>query len=94
MQKDRTLGLYQKYHVERTDGAAHSKGDKFFVLNYGNCLHAQKALETFADSIRETHPLLARDLYREIFGDPNGATQMELPLPTGSMREAVGALNT
>lgn len=93
--KDQTLGLYQKYHVERTDGRKHESGDKFFVLNYAHAAD-RLALETFADAIQSTHPLLARDIYRELFGPASGlggmAGQAELPFPNTGLREGVEVL--
>lgn len=83
--RDRSSGLYRKYHVTRTDGAGHMGGDKFFVLNYGKCKHSRAALEAFADSCAEELPLLAKDIYRELYADSCGT-----PPPTA----ATGSLSS
>lgn len=66
--KDKTIGIYDKYSVYRTDGKSHDPEDKFFVLNYGKCPHAEKAILTFADSVRFENPKLAKDIYDHVYG--------------------------
>jgi len=59
-------GIYDKFIVTRTDGA-HMVGKKhegclYFVLDLDHDLHAKPALKAYAESCRETHPMLSMDL--------------------------------
>ncbi len=63
---DKKRGLYNKFHVERTDGA-HRAGKKhhgceYFVLDLDHDPHARPALVAYAASARLDYPVLANDL--------------------------------
>src|ERR1700758_3049829 len=62
----REAGLYNKFHIERTDGSSAPGGKhetcKYFVLDVHCDQHAIPALMAYADSCKADYPLLARDL--------------------------------
>jgi len=62
----RTIGLYAKFNVTRTDGKS-APGEKhdgceYFVLDVTHDKHAHAALKAYADSCEAEYPLLARDV--------------------------------
>lgn len=63
---DRTKGLIEKFHVERTDGKSapgqKHDGCEYFVLDITHDPHALPALAAYAASCRADYPLLASDL--------------------------------
>ena len=63
---DRARGLYQKYHVERTDGksapAAGHYGCEYFVLDMSHDPFAIPAVLAYAEACEREYPLLAKDL--------------------------------
>lgn len=63
---DKSRGLYNKFHIERTDGS-HRVGKKhygceYFVLDLTHDKHAKAALLAYAESCKTEYPLLAHDL--------------------------------
>lgn len=63
MTDDRELGVYEKYHVRRTDGRD-APGEKhadccYFVLDLNHDKHAIPALKAYADACALEYPLLA-----------------------------------
>lgn len=57
-------GLYGKYIVTKTDGEPTEPQAQYFVLRIDTDLHAQKALVTYAKSVKKDDPTLAEDLIR------------------------------
>ena len=74
---DKTKGLYNKYFVERTDGAdAWGKkhdGCRLFVLDLTHDKHAVPAILAYVASCRAEFPALAADLDKLI--KPNAALE-------------------
>lgn len=75
---DKTKGIYNKFHVERTDGKS-APGEKhegcaYFVLDIDHDPHAIPALRAYADSCEAEFPLLARDIRAQIEAHEKGAT--------------------
>lgn len=63
---DQNVGLYHKFHVERTDGSSapggkHERCD-YFVLDMTHDKHAASALRAYAESCKNEYPALAADL--------------------------------
>lgn len=63
---DPTKGLYDKFHVWRTDGKS-EPGEKhddcrYFVLDLTHDPHAAAAIDAYAESCQHEYPLLAQDL--------------------------------
>lgn len=60
------IGIYNKFHVSRTDGSSEPggkhHGDEYFVLNLTTDKHALSAIASYADSCAQEFPLLATDL--------------------------------
>ncbi|NPV09308.1 MAG: hypothetical protein HPY83_15285 [Anaerolineae bacterium] len=54
-------GLYDKYRVRKTDTGEELEGD-YFVLRPGRDPAARKALAAYAEAVRPTNEVLARDL--------------------------------
>ena len=74
---DHNLGLYNKYHVKRTDGSSRA-GKKhaaceYFVLDLTHDKHARVALLAYAASCRGEYPRLADDLRIKAILDPETA---------------------
>jgi hypothetical protein len=69
---DKTRGLYQKFVVERHDGADQSElsgkhvGCDYLVLDLTHDPHALPAIRAYAESCRAEYPLLAADLDRKL----------------------------
>ena len=63
---DRSLGLYNKFHVQRIDGrddiGEKHYGCDYFVLDITHDRHAIAALFAYADSCETEYPLLAKDV--------------------------------
>lgn len=70
--EEASVGLYGKFHVERTDGRDRPEGAKenarYFVLDYVHDPAARRALYAYAKKLEAlgTEPELAQDLYREL----------------------------
>ncbi len=65
---DHSRGLYKKFYVERSDGTS-AAGCKhhncnYFVLDLTHDPHAVSAIVAYAESCRQSHPLLSADLLR------------------------------
>jgi hypothetical protein len=64
------LGLYQKFHVTRTDGkdapGEKHHGDEYFVLNLTTDKHAMPALAKYAEACADEYPRLADELRGKI----------------------------
>lgn len=65
---DRSIGIYNKFHVERTDGKS-APGEKhdgceYFVLDMDHDEHARAAIAAYVQSLEdaEEYPALAADL--------------------------------
>lgn len=60
------VGIYEKFRVERTDGAGAEGGKhhgcRYFVLDIDHDPHAGPALEAYAESCRSAYPVLAEDV--------------------------------
>jgi hypothetical protein len=69
---DNSRGLYQKFHVVRTDGSSEPGGKhhecEYFVLDLTHDKHAEAALRAYAKSCSAEYPLLSADLLRKISG--------------------------
>lgn len=90
-------GLYEKFHVTRTDGSdapgGKHEGCRYFVLDATHDPHTPAAMRAYAASCAVTHPLLAADINAEfgtqeelidVFGvKPNGETVLigKAPIP-------------
>lgn len=65
-----SVGLYNKYHVNRADGRDLPGNDKenakYFVLDYEYDPYARAALSAYADACEEKYPELANDLRNRI----------------------------
>ena len=63
---DRSQGLYEKFHVRRTDGGSEpgSKhhGCDYFVLDFTHDKYGRVALAAYADACEHEYPRLAADL--------------------------------
>lgn len=63
-------GLYEKFHIERTDGASalggKHHGCQYFILDLTHDQHAKAALLAYAQSCALTHPELSHDLYTQL----------------------------
>ncbi len=66
---DKTIGLYEKFHVERVDGSSERGGKhyqcEYFVLDMNHDEHAYAAVKAYADSCEAEYPLLAADLRKK-----------------------------
>ncbi len=67
---DKSRGIYNKFHIERTDGKS-APGEKhhgcgYFVLDLTHDPHAIPALRAYADACEAEYPLLAADLRANI----------------------------
>lgn len=64
----KSIGLYEKFKVERTDGSSAPGGKHdgcaYFVLDLTHDRHATPAIEAYAASCEADYPFLARDLRR------------------------------
>ncbi len=63
---DISRGLYEKFRVERNDGRS-APGEKhanceYFVLDLTHDPHALPALTAYAESCKESHPVLSQEL--------------------------------
>lgn len=63
---NRTLGVFRKFKVTRTDGGS-QRGQKhfgceYFVLDVDHDPHARAALIAYANACEAAHPLLALDM--------------------------------
>lgn len=63
---DTQQGLYGKFAISRLDGSSEPGGRhhgcRYFTLDLEHDPHAVAALTAYANSCRETHPLLSADL--------------------------------
>lgn len=64
---DKTRGLYNKFHVERTDGKSEPgqkhHGCEYFLLDLDHDKYAVPALRAYAEHCQAEYPLLAADLF-------------------------------
>lgn len=62
----RTMGLYQKYRVERTDGSSNPEGRhhgcEYFVLDLTHDKFAPPAILAYAEACKDEYPALYADL--------------------------------
>lgn len=65
-------GLFNKYHITKADGTPSDPEAEYFILrldsNQKNKEHLKaslKAIEAYAESIKEVDPELAKDLYNK-----------------------------
>lgn len=63
---DAERGLYEKFRVTRLDDSPRHDGCDYFVLDLNHDPHAIPALEAYAESCRESFPVLAEDLDRQL----------------------------
>jgi len=85
-------GIYDKYHVTRTDGQSapgqKHEHDKYFVLELSD-KHALRAMNAYAKSCEDEYPVLAADLrsiVRESMGfNDQFVTVPETTLPDGTV---------
>lgn len=67
---DRTRGFYDKFRIERTDGAsAHGmkhEGCEYFILDLTHDPFVWPTLRAYADVCYEEYPLLAADLEKKM----------------------------
>jgi len=69
--KDKTIGLYTKYLVRRTDGRDQKPSDKhhdcdIFVLDVTHDPFAVPALAAYAESCKAEYPTLAKDIRQKL----------------------------
>jgi hypothetical protein len=89
----REQGLFEKFHVRRTDGrdapGEKHHGAEYFVLDLTDDPHAIPALAAYADSCERDYPLLAADLRAKIAGAITAASEFvtvpETTLPNGTV---------
>lgn len=79
---DKSLGLYEKYRVRRTDGSS-QRGCKhencqYFVLDLKHDKFSSPALLAYADACEKECPLLAADLRNKAAQKESG-TQKSIP---------------
>ena len=93
--KDGQVGVYNKYHVQRTDGrdVAGEKHEScaYFVLDLTHDPHAVPALRAYAESCRKTHPQLAIDIWETVGSDPEAdqdGVDLSLWTPLRTLEEA------
>lgn len=69
---DKERGLYEKFHVERTDGSSEPSGRhygcRYFVLDLDHDPHARLAILAYALSCEADYPALSSDLL-DVLGD-------------------------
>jgi len=58
--------LHNKFLVTRTDGKEIPPEAQMFVLRYDKDIHAQRALRTYANSVKEENPILAKQLLSQL----------------------------
>ena len=64
-------GLYDKYLIQKADGAPVDPRARYFVLRYDTDPHAKVALRAYADAIRPRNPKLANDIDADLaLGEP------------------------
>lgn len=67
----RAMGLYEKFRVERTDGASAPGGKhencRYFVLDMDHDQFARVAIAAYAAACQDKYPNLARDLRDWVF---------------------------
>lgn len=63
--ENETPGLFDKYKVTKTSGYADPNAE-YFVLRIDKDKHAQIAAIVYAESIRDEHKKLSRDLIKRI----------------------------
>ena len=75
---DKTRGLYEKFHVTRTDGASAPGGKhhgcQYFVLDCDHDPHARAALAAYRESCKAEYPRLAADIHAMLYGCAFGGT--------------------
>jgi len=63
---DRDRGLYAKYRVTKTDFTSVDPNADYVVLRVDNDIHAQEAVEAYAQSVKESNPALAEDMLAKV----------------------------
>ena len=67
---DKTQGLYNKFHISRTDGTSAPSqkhdGCDYFVLDLTHDKFAESALRAYAFACQHEYPQLANDLFKKI----------------------------
>lgn len=70
---DTNRGIYHKFNITRTDRSSASGGKhencRYFVLDLNHDPHAPAALLAYAESCKDTHPVLSADLRKESMTD-------------------------
>ena len=61
-------GLYGKYIIKKADGTPIDPNAQYFILRVDTDIHARRALRTYAKSIQDGNPELARDLRAMLMG--------------------------
>lgn len=91
---DSDRGLYDKFRVQRVDGAdapgGKHEGCEYFVLDVTHDPHAQAALMAYAQSCKLTHPKLSADLMARIDG-PKIEVERDALLKIGPVIDRVSA---
>ena len=77
---DGVVGLYEKFAVMRRDGSSMPGGKHercaYFVLDLVHDPHAVPALRAYAESCRESHPLLSADLKAWVDAQPESRERL------------------
>jgi hypothetical protein len=67
---DKSRGFYDKFNISRIYGRSmpgqKHAGCEYFVLDLTHDPHAIPAIQAYAESCKESHPLLARDLLAKV----------------------------
>lgn len=79
--RERDLGLYEKYLVKRTDGSSEAGGKHencgYYVLDLVHDRFAIPALAAYAEACKDEFPALAADLRRLIAPTPHVDPRIE-----------------
>lgn len=63
-------GVFHKFDVRRTDGSDQPGGKhhgcRYFVLDLDHDPHAAAAMAAYADSCKETHPMLSAEIESDL----------------------------
>jgi len=63
--QDQKRGWYGKYIIEKADGSQIDVGAEYFVLRIDKDPAARIAARAYAEAVKDTAPLLARDIIQK-----------------------------
>jgi hypothetical protein len=64
--QDKNRGWYEKYIIEKTDGAPVDPNADYFVLRLDTDKNARQAILKYAECIKEENPKLAENLKNRV----------------------------